>query len=282
AGTVACGNCGAAVTTGDVTCPACGVLLAAYQAPDGSLGGDTPAANAAPSYAPPPPVPDAFSVPPSPDRTVSPPPVSNAPTASSRRPVANSPMDDALRRVRDEDVETAALETSAARADELATMAADNSTLAQEVEAELAGARVTFDGGTPAIVTSPTPATPSAVPEVETTATAAALDSPSAPPATPRTRPQRTPVPQPSASPSRGPAPQVRPQSSRPISWLPIIVIVVVFLVVGRALSSVGSLMALIFGIIAVIVLLRMAATMTGRKTTAMPWEDSSRKTRRK
>ncbi len=278
--TATCGNCGAAVGATDVTCPSCGVLLAAYQAAVGSLGG----AVADTEYTPPGSDP-ILSVPFTPatpvvDPTVPtgtiPPPSSALPPPVVHTPASLSPIDDAMRRARGEDVEAATRETSAATAEELAQMATSDSALAQEVEAELAGAKVTFEGASPAIVTEPAATAPTLVRRARPAeATNVVDEAPVPPPITPA--PRRVPVP-PTVP---GQAPQVGPQSGRPIQWIPLIVVGVLILVVLRATSSIGGLITLLVGVLVVVWLLRLAGG-AGRKTTWMPWDDSNNKTRRK
>ncbi len=200
-----CGNCGAAVESSSITCPACGVLLAAYQSATGSSsqssaysGGDssathhTPGAESGtgfgssatgPSTVTPGSAYEATPSPPyDPTPPGSPPPYATPPT---HQPRSSSPIGDALRSSQvdmttpiqpDALVESDApaeeltrmvssydgltgmasgedeLAEMASGEDELARMASGGkSTLAEQVEAELTGAKVVFDGADPVI-----------------------------------------------------------------------------------------------------------------------------------
>lgn len=170
-----CGNCGEGVAPDAITCPHCGVLLAAYQAAGGSetltiVIPDSPDTS----------VPES-SLPPS-----SPTPTDAMPAAQDPyHPASISPIGDALQRTRAEtrtelygepgvlDTESDDLAAMASGDDDLAAMADGNDDLASmaagddelaamagagssgsfedAVNAELAGAKVVFDGGTPII-----------------------------------------------------------------------------------------------------------------------------------
>ena len=169
-----CGNCGATVPTEAITCPECGVLLAAYQA----AGGSESLTIVVPE------IPDASDIPVA-EMTppASPPAVEVSPTTSGR-PAGSSPIGDALRRSRaeveshlspgeagarsagDDLASMASADDLSAMADgddDLAEMAAGNDELAamagggastsfeEAVNAELAGAKVVYEGGTPVI-----------------------------------------------------------------------------------------------------------------------------------
>nr|MBA3277082.1 hypothetical protein [Chloroflexia bacterium] len=142
----ACGNCGVPVQPDAVTCPACGVLLAAYQAPAGASGNETIS------------VADTSAT----HETASPAMTSTAgPVGTPAKPItplrhtprSQSPIGDALRRSRESGTSGAEDLASHDAADELARMATSDSPLARAVEAELAGAKVTFDGDAAVIET---------------------------------------------------------------------------------------------------------------------------------
>lgn len=275
-----CGNCGRAVTPVDIMCPACGVVLAAYQPPAGAAVGNSAATR--PIGTPPAPlsapaIPDPVT-PPASDAIRTPP----APVAPKHTPRSMSPIGDALKRARQ--VETT-IGTPADRlassdtADELASMATTDSELSRQIDAQLSGAKVTFEGATPAITSDPeaTPATPppptareiamertrlARVAQQERDAAGAANASPQ-PAAFERIRARyRTPV---------------LPGGIRRgtlLRALPFILIAL-FVVLGsnRAMTLLGILFGLAGGIVLLIVILN-AATRTGRKTTHMPKDD--------
>jgi len=263
ASTLTCGNCGAPVQPDAVACPACGVLLAAYQAPAGAAGNE---AISAPI--PPPAATSATREIPSPAMPV---PVSPA-TASPPRhqPRSQSPIGDALRRSRESGTSGAEDLASDDAADELARMATSDSPLARAVEAELAGAKVTFDGDAAVIETDRVDLThtPEGAPVVVSHA-------PAIPVSPPRPQPVRS---------SSGVAPVVPAGDQRPASgghdparvvrWVPFILIGCFVLGFGRSLPGFGGIIgvALVIGLI--YVLIKVAAA-SSRKTTSMPRDDS-------
>lgn len=180
-----CGNCGAAVAATDVICPACDVLLAAYQAPTGASPVDA-ATQSISMLGPPSPQPPA----PAPDRPASTNPAmmatsgsgasSSSPEPSSlfasssaalhqppHQPRTMSLIDDALDRIEERgssigsDVEIPSSDDVAA---ELSKMAENDSELAKDVDARLRGAKVRFDGASPTIETQPGPEPASSTP----------------------------------------------------------------------------------------------------------------------
>lgn len=277
--TPACGQCGAPVAPADVTCPACGVLLAAYQVPAGAGAGwmpmpavDVPTVPAAP------PTPSSAlstgALPPSP-----PPPVATVSPPVEHRPRSLSPIGDALRRSREDDSVGSALEQSASAAGTLAEMAASDSDLARDVEAELADAKVTFNAGTPVIETA-------SAPDLALPPAQAALPMPVPAPSRRTDRPVRpgpdraAPAPARPVTPAPREATASRNQSGKS-NWGPILVMVVLFLAVSRGLSSVGAFMGLVVMVVVVVALVRLAG-LASRKTTTMPWDDAWNSRRRK
>jgi hypothetical protein len=121
-----CGNCGKTVASPDVTCPHCGVLLAAYQPPAGAATGDAFATK--PVDATPPPAPAT--------------PVTPEPPAS---PANTAPIDPAASLTTSSPIRADAPIGSDRIADELREMAKDKSGFAAQVEAELKEAKVVFD-----------------------------------------------------------------------------------------------------------------------------------------
>ncbi len=292
-----CGNCGVYVQASDITCPACGVLLAAYQAPAGATG------NAAITTAPAEPATDTSAT-----HDVAPPPIAAPPAPPVARPApprhqprSQSPIGDALRRSQAaRDPAPADLESDRF-ADELARMATSDSALAREVEAELAGAKVTFDGARPVIETDQVDVTHSedGAPVVAEHASSTSMPTVSAPVTEPgratgsdsvpvvQTQPiltsstanpalrqhtveTTTPV---GPSPSQGPATgQFDPATL--VRWIPFILIGCVMLGFGRSLPGFGGLIgfALVIGLIYLLV---KVAAASSRKTTSMPRDDS-------
>lgn len=288
-----CGNCGVHVQAADITCPACGVLLAAYQAPSGAM------ANVAITTAPAEPAGDTSAT-----HDVASPPIASTPEPAPARhvpthhqPRSQSPIGDALRRSQAaRDAAPADLESDRF-ADELARMATIDSALAREVEAELAGARVTFDGASPVIETDQVDIThtrdgsPVIAEKPDSTASTSATEpSPQSgsrlPPVT-RPQPVRT-------SSTANPAlrqhtvetttPVDPVQSQRPstgqfdpatlVRWLPFILIGCVMLAVGRSLPGFGGVIGIAL-VIGLIYLLVKVAGASSRKTTSMPRDDS-------
>jgi hypothetical protein len=156
-------------------------------------------------------------------------------------------------------------------------MAADDSALARDVEADLAGARVTFDGNEPVIETDRVdightgdgapvvvPHDPVPAPVAATPATTPLTPTASAP----VTEPVATPVPsgQPPGPGSLTPATLVR--------WIPFILIGCFVLGIGRSLPGFGGVLGfvLVFGLIYVLV---KVAAASSRKTTSMPRDDT-------
>jgi hypothetical protein len=163
-----CGNCSEAVASSDVTCPHCGVLLAAYQSPSGAASGDVYATK--PVDATPPPSP--------PTTTATAPPASATPPASASD-AGNRPTS----RPTSLTSPTSPIGSDSI-ADELREMAKDESGFAAQVEAELKEAKVVIDeGGGSRIETAPT------VPDVVVAPTGEAGKA-SAAAATPQSKPQ--------------------------------------------------------------------------------------------
>lgn len=164
-----CGNCGGAISGNDVVCPACGVLLAAYRAPDGATVGTRAATRPVTSPAP---ETDALSAMPDPMPASPPPPAVPSLAATPRHtPRSMSPIGDALNRARQAETTIGTASDGVASedaADELATMANPDSELSRQIDAQLSGAKAMFDGATPAITSdpdeAPTHAAPATVP----------------------------------------------------------------------------------------------------------------------
>lgn len=294
-----CGNCGAPVTAAAVTCPVCGVLLAAYQAPAGSSSADTisgpaympaedssathetPAASMSAETSA-----SASAPPPAPTRTPSPfsSPSATTPAFSPPSPAAprsQSPIDDALRDASDD-----------------SPLIEPPSDMAKAIDAELAGARVTFDGAKPVIasdqveITSSGEVTPARTREASPAqrlppATAPLAQSSRPAPATTQ-RPAPRPVQRPSApvmdndqtvpSPVDRPPPVTSgpdsPSRSPGRSWAPFVVVGIVILIFSRSISGSGAVVALIFVVGVIFILLRISG-ITSRKTTTMRRDDS-------
>lgn len=120
-----CGNCGKPVGVGDVICPHCAVLLAAYQSPSGSaIGATTATTPVTETYAPPPPASTSIATP-IPEAVV---PIAPAPSPL-RGPTSVA----------------AAATTSEDIASQLSEMARDTSSFAETIDAELKDAKVVFD-----------------------------------------------------------------------------------------------------------------------------------------
>ncbi len=303
--TPACGNCGAPVRAADITCPACGVLLAAYQAPAGAAGneaiatapaqfpGDTSATHDVATPAMTSPLP-----PTAPEPTRGSPPERPAPPR--HQPRSQSPIGDALRRSTEARATNPDALGSAEIADELARMATSDSALAREVEAELAGAKVTFDGDAAVIETDQADLThtPEGALLVGEHASAAADPQASAPGTASTQFPQSgsgsatlarpQPV-RPSArvTPARvdrtvetTATPVTAPVGQRPstghfgpatvMRWIPFILIGCVLLGVGRSLPGFGGVIGIAL-VIGLIYLLVKVAAASSRKTTSMP-----------
>ncbi len=260
-----CGNCGVAVHSSDITCPACGVLLAAYQAPAGSSAIDSSATHEIPS---PSMMPDQIE--PTPAS-----PVQAAPANRTERPVSQSPIGDALRRDRGSLSQASAGEErrqSAATADELERMATNTSDFAKEVDAELAGAKVTFDHGRTVIEADQVDITQT--PENEPSVV---VEKPAPPKPTPaRAQPVRT------AEVRSPPDPgylDMQTQGSAPDParigrWLPYIIFGCVFLGFARSFSGSGVVIAIAIAIFVVFLIMK-ATKATSRKTTSMPRDTS-------
>lgn len=285
-----CGSCGAPVAAADVTCPACGVLLAAYRPAIGSLPAtevvdDTSATREIAS----------------PTMTATAGPAAPASTAAPavHRPVSQSPIGDALRRGRFDhtlpdahdrtgEAHAAALADMADGIDELADMAdgvdelstmadgtdelaemaaAGNTPLAREVEAQLAGAKVTFEGAKPVITTEPAPVSPAA----------SAPPTPVATPVPPRpvTRPARTTTQTTQGRLPVGASPPITtPKRSGPAGGVVLALILVLFFSIVLRWPVLGSMSGIFLGIGVVYVLVKLAS-LSSRKTTTMPWDRS-------
>lgn len=286
-----CGNCGVPVRVADITCPSCGVLLAAYRAPAGATGneaiatapaqpaGDTSATHdvAIPAMSSPPPPTTLEPTPGSPPERPAPP---------RHQPRSQSPIGDALRRSREASATGPDSLGSAELADELARMATSDSALAREVEAELAGAKVTFDGDAAVIETDQVDLThtPEGTPVVATHAPATESTSRSESTVVARPQPVRPAaraIPAPgdstmetTATPVTAAAGQ-RPATgqfdpSTVLRWIPFILIGCVMLGVGRSLPGFGGVIgfALVIGLVYLLV---KVAAASSRKTTSMP-----------
>lgn len=306
-----CGNCGGTVSRDDVVCPACGVLLAAYRAPDGATVGTRAATRPVASPAP---ETDALSAMPDPMPASPPPPAVPSLSATPRHtPRSMSPIGDALNRMRRAETTIGTMSDGLASmdaADELATMATSDSELSRQIDAQLSGAKATFDGATPAITSdpdaAPTPSAPATVP-----VPAAARGNASQPAATARTASQPAPVTRAtgeraaqaaaierirlareeqrmrdatvSGTPSApmGTIERLENRASwrerdlgKIISVAPFILILI-FILVGfnRVMALVGIAFAIGAGLLLVIVLLNLTSR-TGRKTGDMPKDD--------
>jgi len=299
-----CGNCGAPAPSTDLICPACGVLLAAYQAPAGATS-----AGAGPVFSTP-----SFNAP-----AFAPPPV--------HQPKSQSPIGDALKRSRNQmdaarfdDVRAQAaaeadelsrmaggvdelsdmadgndeLSDMADGVDELSEMAAGGDTaLARQIEAELAGAKVTFAGDAPVIETDQVeimqtpgdkPAIVESKPAVHPEPTNAidrlskqagirgVYDHPMEETGAPAEYPE---------PPSAAPVDESGFDLSMLIRWLPFILIGVVILGFGRSMPGIGALIGILL-VVGLIVLLLKWTAASSRKTSSMPRDDSwNRKKRR-
>lgn len=328
---ILCGACGAPVVQpADATCPACGVLLAAYLAPSGSLGASdatpTPVAAMSPGD------PSATRSLPSPAVVEEPggdapsfasPPLTTPPfqTSPMHRPTSQSPIGDALRRsgsapdprksdaAGEDDLSKMAdgndeLADMASGVDELAEMAAGGKTsLARQIEAELAGAKVTFEGarpvidaehveirqttgGAPPVVASKveggaeTPVggrsvgKPAAVARQPTrqSATRGRYGQPVSIPVVPSTDATHQP-----AS-TRGGRPV---ESGTVVRWLPFILIGLFIFAFGSSLPGMGGVVGFVIVVVLIYLLLKWTVA-SGRKTTTMPRDERwNRKKRR-
>jgi len=119
-----CGSCHRPVGTGDITCPHCGAWLAAYES---AMDAPISTASPAPQPVPASPVPETSTA--------------ASPPVQPRRSV----MDDLLKR-------SQLPESEVDPAEELAAMAKADSAFAEQVEAELQGAKVVMDGGTTSVI----------------------------------------------------------------------------------------------------------------------------------
>lgn len=283
-----CGACGATVTAADVTCPVCGVLLAAYQAPAGATGvGNAPAGDTSATRKVNRPVLSSPMAPPPIEMDQGPtsPP---EPAASRHRPRSQSPIGDALRRSRADRATGPDELGSAAIADELARMATNDSALAREVEAELTGAKVTFDRARAVIETEQVDVTHSGAgaPVVSAHAPVAPAPEPNAPAAESEAPAKSGPGPgAPSTSRAAAWTPTATiPPAQRPATtglnpatvtrWLPFILIGCAVLGIGRSLAGVGALPVIVLGIGLVYLLVKVASA-SSRKTTTMPRDES-------
>jgi hypothetical protein len=150
-------------------------------------------------------------------------------------------------------------------------MAADETDFSHEVEAELAGAKVTFDGNTAVLTTeADTP------PPVDVPAAAAVTPPPQSARTTPRYENSVTMAPPPDAG-SVKPAPDL----ARYARWIPIVLVFLVFLSFARAFPAFGSLLGLVFAAAVLLVLLKLAG-LGRRKTTSMPRDDQWNPPRRR
>jgi hypothetical protein len=267
-----CGNCGVAVHSSDITCPACGVLLAAYQAPAGSSAIDSSATHEIPS---PSMVPDQIEL-------TAPSPAQAAPANRTERPVSQSPIGDALRRERGSLSQASAREDrrqSAETADELAQMATNTSDFAKEVDADLAGAKVTFDHGRTVIEANQADIT--RTPEKEPSVV---VERPAPPKPTPvRSQPVRAAEARPQADSGHVDIPTSRsaPDPTRIGRWIPYIIFGCVFLGFTRSFSGTGLIMAIAIAIFVVFLIMK-ATKATSRKTTSMPRDTSWKGPRRR
>jgi len=272
-----CGNCGAAVAATDITCPACDVLLAAYQAPAGSTSSETAATHDVPSPAMTPEPPTA----PEPSPAIDP--------RAGQRPPSRSPIGDALRRDRGSLERTTAQNMSNQRetqAREEADTATGASDFEKEVNAELTGARVTFDHGRSVIETDQVDITQTPEGEPSVVAERPAPIVSRAAPAKPlpiRAQPVTTatvraePVPDyPDMQ-----VPRAAPDPSRIGRWLPYIIFGCVFLGFARSFSGTGVVIGIMI-VGAVIFLLMRATRATSRKTTSMPRDTNWKGPRRR
>lgn len=274
--TLTCGNCGVAVGAGDVTCPSCGVLLAAYQAPAGATASDTSATRAV--------IPPGISSTPAPEE-MDPESLPDRPAMPVHQPRSQSPIGDALRRSRDSRTTSPGDVGSAEAADELARMATSDSALAREVEAELAGAKVTFDGDAAVIETDQVELThtPEGEPVVAGHGQATANREADIPVTESRVPSESSTVapPQPvhppagrSAIPTQGQRPSTgRLDPSTIVRWIPFILIGCAVLGIGRSLPGFGGIIgfALVIGLVYLLV---KVAAASSRKTTSMPRDD--------
>lgn len=335
-----CGNCGKGIAPDAITCPHCGVLLAAYQATIGSEALTIVIPQSPDSETP------ASVTPPVAPITPTPPP----PAQPTSRPASSSPIGDALQRAHAEAQADLHRELSFGRsaAADLAAMASGNDDLAEmadgddelslmaagddelsamagtgaggsfeeAVNAELAGAKVVFAGGTPVIEAA----------EVEVVAPnegqPEVIEQPAATPTTPPppARPQR-PAPsergranvttpptggantgsggqrgRPSgANPARVPAapswqsipggtPEVvspdgaKPTLGRAVGPLMAIpFLLIICVILGTGKGVGGFLVFSIITLIIIVFLLVRAARMVTRKTRSMPRDDSWR-----
>lgn len=288
-----CGNCGGAISGNDVVCPACGVLLAAYRAPDGATVGTRAATRPVASPAP---ETDALSAMPDPMPASPPPPAVPSPSATPRHtPRSMSPIGDALNRTRRAETTIGTASdgvASEAAADELATMATSDSELSRQIDAQLSGAKATFDGATPAITSdpdaAPTPSAPATVPgpaaargnASQSAAAARTASQPAQAAAIERIRLAREEQRLRDAAvervrtqhPRRGGAQVGVP--TKVLRAAPFILILI-FILLGfnRVMALVGIAFTIGAGLLLVVVLLNLTSR-TGRKTGDMPRDD--------
>ena len=278
-----CGNCGAVTATDAITCPACGVLLAAYQAPAGAIAAAEPIPAAYDSASPSTAMGASGDTSATRDVPSAPMtgPVEAAPAPAppvSHRPRSQSPIMDALKRTQTEDVETSTIEDSAAAATELEAMAADETDFSREVEAELAGAKVTFDGNT-AVLTSEADAPP---PVEHPPAVAVAPTAPAPRQRQPvRTAPRYENPVAVDTAPDSGPVKPVPTPASRFGGAFFFVVILILFFSVALRMPVLGAISGLIIAIAVVAALLKLAS-LSGRKTTSMPRDERWNRSRKR
>lgn len=209
-----------------------------------------------------------------------------------------SPIGDALNRARDAETTIGTPSDqlgSEDTADELATMASTDSELSRQIDAQLSGAKVTFDGVTSTITPepdAPPAAAPTATPATQPAAVVQA-DTPRQPAATAQTaaierirlarEEQRSRDAAAGAQPGtsgRFPA-RLRTPASSPDSGLgktvriAPFVLIAMFILLGfdRMIAMFGVIFGIGAGLLLLVIILRQASR-TGRKTTDMPKDD--------
>ncbi len=315
-----CGNCGALTQLVDVTCPSCGVLLAAYLAPRGATGaslapatsatvttaGDTSATHDVPS-------PSMTADPAGGNTTVAPmysTPSFTTPALESspfHQPKSRSPMSDALQGPGDrpgsgnDAVGTDELTKMADGKDELSHMASGSDELAEmaagggasltkQIEAELAGARVTFDGDEPVIDSDQIAITqtPGSEPSFVETRTGSNR-VPGVDEVTTSQSAERRGLYDQTISGAVGDSDQRGSSSGHGsgfdpnavVRWLPFVLIGLFILGFGRSLPGMGGVIGFVLVAGLIYLLLKWTAA-SSRKTTSMPRDESwNRKKRR-
>jgi len=186
--------------------------------------------------------------------------------------------------------------------DELANMAGGESSLAREIEQELAGAHVTFEGDRPTIAPDAAASSESAPPRAQAQPVAGARPVPSTPvQPKPVAPPRRDPAARGAASRSErnppiawvdtdregrviGPPAGAAPPSTNARKALPLGPLAIIACVVLATISRTGSGSAAFVAIVSVALvawLLFRFAGQTGRKTTTMPWDANAKRRRR-